>query len=89
MLGVRFHQRHPGELSADELVTGLMQLRGDVSKGDIVAIMLKANGRQKDSETKLGRGLNIKHFGCSFDFVCFLLDVFSDAILALTAISLI
>jgi len=30
-----------GELSADELVTGLMQLRGDVSKGDIVAIMLK------------------------------------------------
>eukprot|EP00913_Durusdinium_trenchii_P021559 g20260.t1 len=31
-----------GELSPDELVTGLMQLRGDVSKGDIVAIMLKA-----------------------------------------------
>lgn len=30
-----------GELSADELVTGLMQLRGDVSKGGIVAIMLK------------------------------------------------
>lgn len=30
-----------GELSADELVTGLMKLRGDVSKGDIVAIMLQ------------------------------------------------
>eukprot|EP00930_Biecheleria_cincta_P034043 TRINITY_DN23566_c1_g1_i1.p1 TRINITY_DN23566_c1_g1~~TRINITY_DN23566_c1_g1_i1.p1 ORF type:complete len:530 (-),score=101.60 TRINITY_DN23566_c1_g1_i1:264-1853(-) len=30
-----------GELSADELVTGLMKMRGDVSKGDIVAIMLQ------------------------------------------------
>jgi len=30
-----------GELSADELVTGLMQLRGDVSKADIVAIQLQ------------------------------------------------
>lgn len=30
-----------GELSADELVTGLMKLRGDVSKGDIVAILLQ------------------------------------------------
>ncbi|CAE6971903.1 Cacna1g [Symbiodinium sp. CCMP2456] len=32
-----------GELSADELVTGLMQLRGDVSKADIVAIQLKVS----------------------------------------------
>eukprot|EP00931_Biecheleriopsis_adriatica_P086509 TRINITY_DN6116_c1_g1_i1.p1 TRINITY_DN6116_c1_g1~~TRINITY_DN6116_c1_g1_i1.p1 ORF type:complete len:854 (-),score=179.09 TRINITY_DN6116_c1_g1_i1:74-2554(-) len=32
-----------GELSADELVTGLMKLRGDVSKGDIVSIMLKVS----------------------------------------------
>eukprot|EP00931_Biecheleriopsis_adriatica_P095565 TRINITY_DN69160_c0_g1_i1.p1 TRINITY_DN69160_c0_g1~~TRINITY_DN69160_c0_g1_i1.p1 ORF type:complete len:412 (-),score=69.67 TRINITY_DN69160_c0_g1_i1:150-1205(-) len=30
-----------GELSADELVTGLMQLRGDVSKGNIVHVILK------------------------------------------------
>eukprot|EP00930_Biecheleria_cincta_P035094 TRINITY_DN24170_c0_g1_i1.p1 TRINITY_DN24170_c0_g1~~TRINITY_DN24170_c0_g1_i1.p1 ORF type:complete len:809 (-),score=151.84 TRINITY_DN24170_c0_g1_i1:500-2779(-) len=31
-----------GELSAEELINGLLKLRGDVSKGDIVAIMLKS-----------------------------------------------
>eukprot|EP00930_Biecheleria_cincta_P029657 TRINITY_DN20603_c0_g1_i2.p1 TRINITY_DN20603_c0_g1~~TRINITY_DN20603_c0_g1_i2.p1 ORF type:complete len:700 (+),score=103.24 TRINITY_DN20603_c0_g1_i2:131-2230(+) len=32
---------HGGELSANELLTGLMSLRGDVSKGDVVSILLR------------------------------------------------
>jgi hypothetical protein len=32
---------HGGELSANELLTGLMSLRGDVSKGDVVSTLLR------------------------------------------------
>eukprot|EP00930_Biecheleria_cincta_P020220 TRINITY_DN15254_c0_g1_i1.p1 TRINITY_DN15254_c0_g1~~TRINITY_DN15254_c0_g1_i1.p1 ORF type:complete len:349 (-),score=73.06 TRINITY_DN15254_c0_g1_i1:122-1168(-) len=41
---------HGGELSVDELLNGLMTLRGDVSKGDVVSILLRVRELSKRLE---------------------------------------
>ncbi|OLP90066.1 hypothetical protein AK812_SmicGene28418 [Symbiodinium microadriaticum] len=48
-----------GELSVEELLNGLMGLRGDVSKGDVVSILLRVRDilqRVERMEQKMSKG---------------------------------